>query len=499
MLTLTEIGKRFGDVDALRGVTMTVEPGTVHCILGENGAGKSTLCNIVFGTTAASAGTMTFSGLPYHPNSPADAIASGIGMVHQHFSLVSTMTVRENLLLGHRGYRRPDVNLADRLAAIEDSYGLSVDLGARTSELPVGARQKVEIVKALLRQPRLILLDEPTAVLDPGEIDSLIETCRALADDGKSVVMITHKLGEVARVADDTTVLRAGTVTGGGPMSSTSISTLLTEMVGTDTDATHARRQSSSRPSETIALRLENISCNRPDGSIALTGVDLEVRGGEILGIAGVEGNGQSELAAIISGADSAHTGRITVGSNDVTQRHPGGRTEAGLGVIPEDRHAEGIIGDLDITENLTLARTEDYRRFGMLDRRKMRADAATAIDEFSIRAAGPNAAMRSLSGGNQQKVVLARELRIEGLVALVAAQPTRGLDIGSVGFVLDKLRAAADAGVGVLVVSNEMDELLALCDRIFVAYRGRLLGPIDADSSTAPDEITELMMGVAI
>ncbi|SNS49727.1 ABC transporter ATP-binding protein [Rhodococcoides kyotonense] len=504
MLSLERIGKSYGDVDALTDVSMTVDPGSVHCILGENGAGKSTLCNIVFGTTAPSTGTMMLDGKPYRPAAPADAIASGIAMVHQHFSLITTMTVGENLLLGHRGYRLPKDRLPkDRLQtelrAIEDSYGLRVDLDARTSELPVGARQKVEIVKALLRQPRLILLDEPTAVLDPGEIDALIETCRALAENGKSVVMITHKLGEIARVADTSTVLRGGKVTGGGPMAQTTVERLLTDMVGTETATTHSRRVSAPRASNDVALRVENISCTRRDGSDALTDVSVSVRRGEIVGIAGVEGNGQSELASILSGSDIEFDGRIILNGRDMTRVCPAGRTAAGLGVVPEDRHAEGIVADLSVTENLLLARTSEYRRFGMLDRDKMRADATAAISDYSIRTSGPDAAIRSLSGGNQQKVVLARELSLAGLGAIVAAQPTRGLDIGSVGFVLDQLRAAADIGVGVLIISSEMDELMAVCDRILVAYRGRLLGPIDADSTTAQDEITELMMGVAV
>ncbi|OZD62662.1 sugar ABC transporter [Rhodococcus sp. 06-1059B-a] len=497
MLTLNAIGKRYGDVDALTDVSMTVAPGTVHCILGENGAGKSTLCNIVFGTTAPSTGTMALQNQPYVPASPADAIASGIAMVHQHFSLVNTMTVRENLVLGHRGYRLPLDRLDAELRGIDDSYGLSVDLDASIAALPVGARQKVEIVKALLRRPALILLDEPTAVLDPGEIDSLIETCRALADDGKSVVMITHKLGEVSRVADEATVLRGGRVTGGGLLAQTTVGALLTDMVGTETATTHARRVGPA-PSREVALRIEQVSCTRSDGSIALDAVDLSVRRGEIVGIAGVEGNGQSELASILSGAEISHAGRITLNERDITAVRPADRTRAGLGVIPEDRHAEGIVDDLTVTENLLMSRTGRFRRFGLLNRAAMQTASAAAIDEYSIRTSGPDAPIRSLSGGNQQKVVLARELSIDGLSAVVAAQPTRGLDIGSVGFVLDRLREVANDGVGVVVISSEMDELMAVCDRIHVAYRGHLLGPIDADSATAQDEITELMMGVA-
>lgn len=498
MLTLDTIGKRYGDVEALDAVSLTIDPGTVHCILGENGAGKSTLCNVVFGVTAPTAGTMTFAGNSYAPTSPADAMASGIAMVHQHFSLIPTMTVRENLLLGSTGYRPPLAQLTRSLDRIREHYALTVDLNANTSELTVGARQKVEIVKALLRDPHLILLDEPTAVLDPSEIDALIGTCRALAADGKSVVLITHKLGEVTRVADAATVLRGGRVSGGGPMATTSIETLLTDMVGKETSTTHARRHARQPDSTHVTLRLDALHYTRSDGSTALDDVNLAVRTGEVVGVAGVEGNGQSELAGILSGAIVAASGRIALNNSDITDLDPAARTAAGLGVVPEDRHADGMIGDLSITDNLALAGLHRYRRFGLLNRTKMREDAVRAIAEYSVRTPGPDATMRSLSGGNQQKVVLARELSHPGLTALVAAQPTRGLDIGSVGFVLDTLRTAADNGVAVLMISNEIEELTAVCDRIFVAYRGQLLGPIDAGSPTAQDEIAELMMGVA-
>lgn len=496
-LTLNGVGKRFGSVSALTDVTMTVAPGSVHCILGENGAGKSTLCNIVFGSTTPSSGTMTLNGRTYTPQSPADAIAAGIAMVHQHFSLIPTMTVRENLLLGTKGFRLPVDALTAKLDVISQQYGLTVDLDALTSDLPVGSRQKVEIVKALLRDPELVLLDEPTAVLDPGEIDSLIGTCHALAAAGTSVVLITHKLGEVARAADAATVLRGGKVSGGGLLTETSISDLLTDMVGSAAPLSHARvvrRPASREPGLTLA----NISFTRPDRSEALTGVDLTVYRGEIVGIAGVEGNGQSELASILSGAITADTGKILLDAVDITGFDPAARTRIGLGVVPEDRHAEGIVSELTVTDNLLLGRLKDYTRFGLLDRAKMAARTASAIDEYSIRADGPGAPMHSLSGGNQQKVVLARELSIDGLAAVVAAQPTRGLDIGAVSFVLDRLRRVADAETAVLVISSELDELMAVCDRIFVAYRGQLLGPIDANSAAAQNKITELMMGVA-
>ncbi|QVI23852.1 ABC transporter ATP-binding protein [Nocardia tengchongensis] len=515
-LALQGLGKSFGAVRALHGVDVTVEKGTVHCVLGENGAGKSTLCNLVFGGYRPDAGRMSLGGNPFRPESPAAAMAAGVAMVHQHFSLVTTMTVGENLTLTQSGWRMRRADLAARLDDIAARYRLRVDPDQRVATMPVGARQKVEIVKALLRDPSLILLDEPTGVLDPAEIDALIETCRAIAADGKAVVLVTHKLGEVARVADAATVLRRGTVAGGGRLPSTTVSELLTAMVGrspADLDPTVAatlgidtasapvaRQQHSPEPSTRPAvLEVAALSVARPDGRTALDDVAIAVRPGEIVGIAGVEGNGQSELVSVLSGATPADSGRITLDGNDITAATPARRTRLGLGVVPEDRHRDAMIADMSLAENLFLGRLGRFRRFGLLDKRAMGRAAQAELEGFDVRAAGPWVRMGSLSGGNQQKVVLARELSTENLRCLVAAQPTRGLDIGAVDFVLTRLRRAAADGCGVLVVSSEVPELLALCDRVFVAYRGALTGPVSTADPTAAQQISELMMGVAV
>ncbi|MFW0783027.1 ABC transporter ATP-binding protein [Gordonia sp. CPCC 206044] len=498
VLTLEGIGKSFGLVRALEGVDLTVAPRTVHCILGENGAGKSTLCNSIFGTVVPDVGTMTLGGQQYRPRDPADALQSGVAMVHQHFSLIPTMTVADNLLLGQGGFRPPRRTLATELDRIGDAFGLRIDTSATVGELSVGARQRVEIVKALLRNPRLILLDEPTAVLDPAEIDALMDTCAALTDDGRSVVLITHKLGEVARAADDITVLRGGRVVGGGPPAQVPLPELLEMMLGDSAPMESARPpRSTSRIEGPICLQIDDIGLTRDDGHRVLAGVDLTVRSGEIVGIAGVEGNGQSELTAVLSGAIRPDSGRIIVAGEDLTRASPARRTRSGLAVIPEDRHAEGMIGDLSLAENLTLPRLRDYRRWGLLDRSRMRSDAADAITDYAIRAPGPDTPVGRLSGGNQQKVVLARELSTPGLQVVVAAQPTRGLDVGAVAFVLDRLRDAADDGAAVLITSTEIDELLAVCDRIVVAYRGSLVGSVDAESPDAAQEIGTLLTGV--
>ena len=500
LLSMNGIGKSFGTVRALDAVTLTVKPGSVHCILGENGAGKSTLCNTIYGTVSPDIGSMTLAGADYRPRNPSDALQAGVAMVHQHFSLIPTMTVADNLLLGRDGFRPPRGRLWDDLDRIADNYGLSVDPKATVGELTVGARQRVEIVKVLLRDPRLILLDEPTAVLDPSEIDALIATCAALAADGKSVVLITHKLGEVARAADEATVLRGGTVVGGGRLADVPLSSLLKLMLGDKEPirpAAGPRRRRETHSDDDAVLRVSGLDVARPDGSTALSDVELSIGPGEIVGIAGVEGNGQSELTAVLSGSLTADSGTVTLDGTDITGASPAQRTAAGMAVIPEDRHAEGMIGDLSIAENLAMPRLRQYRRWGLLDRTRMRADAAAAIAEYSIRASDPDAPIGSLSGGNQQKVVLARELSTAGLRVVVAAQPTRGLDAGAVAFVLDRLRDAADNGAAVLITSSEIDELLTVCDRIVVAYRGTLLGSVRTDSPTAATDIGSLMTGV--
>ncbi|MFF2396166.1 ABC transporter ATP-binding protein [Nocardia sp. NPDC058114] len=535
-LTLHGVGKRFGDVQALHDVDVTVESGTVHCVLGENGAGKSTLCNLVFGGYHPDTGRMQLGGKDFRPDSPAAAMASGVAMVHQHFSLVTTMTVAENLLLTQHGLRSRRKELTDRLDEIAQRYRLRVDLDQQVATMPVGARQKVEIVKALLRDPALILLDEPTGVLDPAEIDALIDTCRAIAADGKAVVLVTHKLGEVARVADAATVLRRGTVAGGGRMSNTTIAQLLTAMVGrtaADLDPTVAAtigldpadsattadspatalpvgpatestpssagfESSAESDSPAPVLTIDRVTVHRADGSAALDDARLVVRPGEIVGIAGVEGNGQSELVAVLAGATPVSAGTVTLADTDITTANPATRTGLGLGVVPEDRHRDAMVAEMTLAENLFLGRLGRFRRFGLLDKQAMGRAAQAELDRFDVRAAGPWVPMGSLSGGNQQKVVLARELSAANLRCLVAAQPTRGLDIGAVDFVLTQLRHAAADGCGVLVVSSEVPELLALCDRVFVAYRGTLAGPIETADPAAAQQISELMMGVA-
>ncbi|WP_328907774.1 ATP-binding cassette domain-containing protein [Streptomyces sp. NBC_00234] len=535
-LEITGLTKSFGAVRALEEVGLVVEAGTVHCVLGENGAGKSTLCHVVGGSVTPDGGGLRLYGSPYAPRRPADALAAGVAMVHQHFSLVPTLTVGENLRL----LRLRD--LPRRVARVREDYGLDLDLDLRVSDLPVGVRQRVEIVKALLREPRLLVLDEPTGVLGPAETDALLATCRRIAESGRAVVLVTHKLGEAARAGDAATVLRGGRVSGGGPLSELPPERLVPLMIGRPaeslgaglagtiglaaddvapaTDETGSPRSSTDGaghdgrsdgpapatparraegPAAGPALRLSGISLRRPDGTYALDTVSLDVGAGEIVGIAGVEGNGQSELMALLGGALTPDGGRVELDGRDLTRAAPRERTRAGLGVVPEDRHREGCVPELPVAANLFLGRLGQFRRYGtFLDRRAMGRAADEVIAEHGIRADGSAALLSSLSGGNQQKVVLARELALDPLICLAAAQPTRGLDIGAVGAVHSRIRRASEAGAGVLVVSSELAELLVLCDRIVVAYRGKLLGPVDPREADARERIGTLMLGAS-
>ena len=522
VLRLEGLTRRFGDLTALNGVNLSVEAGEIHCVLGENGAGKSTLCNVVFGGTRPSRGHMFLDGRAYAPSSPADAMRSGIAMVHQHFSLVPTLTVEQNLLLGRSRFRPDRRGLHRRLAEIEEHYGLGVEPGARVDRMSVGHRQTAEIVKALLGSPSLVLFDEPTGVLGPREIDAFLGTARRIADTGTAVVLITHKLKEVRAIGDRATVLRHGEVTGGGPLTELPDDRLVDLMIGErlgdpvlaaalgqaspareEASAGHApgpHGASGAEPEATdrpVVLEVSGLEAEDAHGGSSVTGVDLTVRSGRIIGIAGVEGNGQSALVDALSGAVTPEVGTVRLAGTDITRATPGERTGVGLAVIPEDRHREGVVEALSVAENLVLGRLAEFTgRFGTLDRPALAARAAGLAERFDVRSPGPGAPMSSLSGGNQQKAVLARELSLDPLTCVVAAHPTRGLDVGAVAAVVGHLREAASRGAAVLMVSGELEELLAVCDEIHVAYRGALTGPVDTADPRARDRVARLMMG---
>ncbi len=500
LLELAGITKRFGAVLALDDISFDVSRGEVHCLLGENGAGKSTLCNLIFGVHRPDAGRIVFDGRPFAPAGPIDALRHGIAMVHQHFSLVNTMTVVENLMMGraHRVLKPREV--ITRMQRLADEYQLEVDPRRVVRDLSVGERQRVEIIKCLLSDPQLLVLDEPTAVLPPEEVDSFLTICRRVADSQRAVILVTHKLAEISKVADRTTVLRQGRVVETVAMAGADMRALVHSMIGHEIHtgdgvlAATLGLASASAPdtnenSPTLdvaprdmdadlpALELKGLSFRDADGVTRLDDVNLTVHAHEIVGIAGVEGNGQSELGAILAGLTAASAGRMLVGGIELTGASPKDITAQGVGIVPEDRHAVACISELTIAENLCLGQTKRYTRFGLLNRSAMSHDAAALMHEFDVRASSPDAPMSSLSGGNQQKAVLARELSLEPLRFLLAAQPTRGLDVSAVEAVYSRIQAARDRGLGVLLISSELNELIAVSDRVAVIYRGRIVG----------------------
>jgi ABC-type uncharacterized transport system ATPase subunit len=472
VLGLVGITKRFGAFTALEDVSLQVLPGEIHCLLGENGAGKSTLCNVVFGVHRPDAGVLHLGGEVFQPAGPRHALASGVAMVHQHFSLVGPMSAVENMMLG-RGRPRPRA-MRERVQALAEGYGLDVDLDRPVEQLSVGERQRVEVLKCLLEEPRLLVLDEPTAVLPPPEVAGLLAMCRQVAARGCGVVLVTHKLAEVAEVATRTTVLRRGRVVETVVMDGarTDLGGLVRSMVGREVRSLEAGRTPPD-PDARASLRVEGLVVR---GELD---VSFSVRKGEIVGLAGVEGNGQSPLALVLAGLLRPQAGRVVLEGEEVTGLAPRELTRRGVAVVPEDRHATGCHLGLSVAENLFLGELGRFTRFGLLRRDRLARESAVRMTAYDIRADGGDAPMAALSGGNQQKVVLARELSLDPLRFLLAAQPTRGLDVGAVEAVYTGIRAARDRGAAVLLISSELDELMAVADRILVIYKGRIVGTL--------------------
>jgi general nucleoside transport system ATP-binding protein len=493
------IVKRFPGVVANDGVDFEAAAGEVHALLGENGAGKSTLSNILTGLYHADEGEIRVYGEPVRFASPRDALDAGICMVHQHFRLVEPFTVAENIILGdHRGegrnFRVHPRAIERRVRELGERYGLPVDPRARIWQLSVGEQQRVEILKALYREARILILDEPTAVLTPQEADTLFETLRAMAAEGRTVVFISHKLHEVKAVADRVTVLRAGKSIATVDADEATPHSLAALMVGRDVQVGR-RVERESPPGEELALSLEQLCAHGDRGAQALHDVSLTVRAGEIVAIAGVAGNGQRELAEAITGMRPA-TGAIGVGGRKLRGGDPREAIAAGIAYVPEDRLGTGVAPSLTIASNLVLRsyRHPAYSRGPLLRLATIRQRAHDLIHHYDVRAAEPTTPARRLSGGNLQKVVLAREFSSEPRV-VVAASPTRGLDVGAIETVHAYLRGAAAEGVGVLLISEDLDEILALADRVAVMYEGRVVGEVDAKTATV-EEIGLLMAG---
>ena len=492
-LELRGITKRFGALVANDHIDVTVEPGEIHALLGENGAGKSTLMNVLYGLYQADEGEILLDDVVQHFSGPGDAMNSGIGMVHQHFMLIPVFTVAENVMLGHEETTfggRLDLGAARaRVREISSRFGFDVDPDALVEELPVGVQQRVEIIKALSRDAKVLVFDEPTAVLTPQETDELMVIMRQLKQAGTSIVFITHKLREVREVADRITVIRLGKIV--GEASPTASNTdLASMMVGRSVELTVDKGVSTPGAP---ALVVRDLSVIDADSQYVVSHVNFEVRAGEVLAIAGVQGNGQTELTEAIMGLKDRIEGSITLDGAELVGRSTRGVLDAGVGFVPEDRTEDGLVAEFTIAENLMLDRSigAPFVKNGFLQIEALNTFAEEKIVEFDVRAQGVATHVGRLSGGNQQKVVLARELSRE-LRLFVAAQPTRGLDVGSIEFVHTRIIQARDAGVPVVVVSTELDEVVTLADRIAVMYRGGIVGIVPGDT---PRDVLGLMM----
>lgn len=487
------ITKSFPGVVANDAIDFEVAAGEVHALLGENGSGKTTLMNILYGLYRPDRGRIVLRGQPVHLDAPRDAIHHGVGMVHQHFMLVAVLTVAQNVVLALSAAERHPKPLVDlraaeaRIAGLSARYHMPVDPRALVWQLPVGVQQRVEILKALVRGADLLILDEPTAVLTPTETIELFRTLRVLADEGRSVVFITHKLAEVMETADRVTVLRAGRVVDTVETATTTPAALARMMVGRDLAPPADRRPGAAGPA---VLTVEALHVRDDRNLPALRGASVVVKAGEILGVAGVDGNGQRELAEAIAGLRHVESGRIVFADGDDEERL---RARV-IGHIPEDRRRTGLIGSFTLAENLILKGYDrpPFSRWWGLDLRAIRQATERAMREFDIRAPGPEVLAATLSGGNQQKLILARELGLDSRFVL-AVQPTRGLDVGAIDYVQRRLLDARDRGAAILLISTDLEEIVSLSDRVLVLYEGEVMGLLPREAATR--DVLGLMM----
>ena len=496
-IRLAAIDKHFGAVYANRGASLLVREGEIHALVGENGAGKSTLMKILSGMTPADGGTIEVGGRDVTGWNTSQAIDAGVGMVHQHFMLVPTLTVAENVVLGREPVSGGRFDRARAEREVEQlcvQSGLEVPSDRLVADLSVGEAQRVEILKLLYRGARVLLLDEPTAVLSPPEVAELWKVLRRLRDGGATIVLITHKLDEVMAVSETVTVMRAGATVEHMRTRETSPEKIAKAMVGRDVDLAVRAGRTASNPSADAALEVRHLVVRGARIDRAVNDVSFRVAPGEILGIAGVEGNGQTELLEAIAGIRDVTGGSILLGATDITNRSVRTRGEAGLSHIPEDRHRRGLILDYSIADNLIFGQQHQYTSNGILEREAILDHARKRIIEYDIRPTDPSLPARALSGGNQQKIVIAREMS-RAFTVLLAAQPTRGVDVGAIEFIHAEIRKARDAGKAVLLVSAELKEVLTLSDRIGVMYGGRLVAMFSrADASE--DVIGPFMTG---
>ena len=497
VIEMRDITKRFGEFVANDQINLNVKKGEIHALLGENGAGKSTLMNMLAGLLEPTSGEILINGQNVTIESPSKAAQLGIGMVHQHFMLVDAFTVTENIILGSESTNAAGMidlkNAMAEITALSKKYGLDVDPTVKVADISVGAQQRVEIIKTLYRGADLLIFDEPTAVLTPDEITELLKIMKVLVSEGKSIILITHKLDEIRAVADRVTVIRRGKSIETVEVAGATNDDLAEWMVGRS--VSFKTEKIAANPKEVI-LSIENLVVNENRGIPAVKNLSLEVRAGEIVGIAGIDGNGQSELIQAITGLRKVKSGKISIKGEDVTHYSPRKITELSVGHVPEDRHRDGMILEMTVAENFALQTyyKEPISKNGILNYSKINEKARQLMEEFDVRGAGELIPGKSLSGGNQQKAVIAREIdRNPDL--LIVSQPTRGLDVGAIEYIRKRLIAERDKGKAVLVVSFELDEILDVSDRIAVIHDGSIHG-IVLPAETTKQELGKLMAG---
>ena len=497
VIEMRDITKRFGEFVANDQINLNVKKGEIHALLGENGAGKSTLMNMLAGLLEPTSGEILINGQNVTIESPSKAAQLGIGMVHQHFMLVDAFTVTENIILGSESTNAAGMidlkNAMAEITALSKKYGLDVDPTAKVADISVGAQQRVEIIKTLYRGADLLIFDEPTAVLTPDEITELLKIMKVLVSEGKSIILITHKLDEIRAVADRVTVIRRGKSIETVEVAGATNDDLAEWMVGRS--VSFKTEKIAANPKEVI-LSIENLVVNENRGIPAVKNLSLEVRAGEIVGIAGIDGNGQSELIQAITGLRKVKSGKISIKGEDVAHYSPRKITELSVGHVPEDRHRDGMILEMTVAENFALQTyyKEPISKNGILNYSKINEKARQLMEEFDVRGAGELIPGKSLSGGNQQKAVIAREIdRNPDL--LIVSQPTRGLDVGAIEYIRKRLIAERDKGKAVLVVSFELDEILDVSDRIAVIHDGSIHG-IVLPAETTKQELGKLMAG---
>ncbi|WP_314425797.1 ABC transporter ATP-binding protein [Leuconostoc lactis] len=499
VIEMRHIVKKFGDFAANDDINLKVQQGEIHALLGENGAGKSTLMNILTGLLQPTSGEILINGKQVTVDSPSKAAALGIGMVHQHFMLIDAFTVTENIILGSevtKGLSLDTKSAAKKIQALSEQYGLQVDPYAKVSDISVGQQQRVEILKTLYRGADILIFDEPTAVLTPQEIEELIAILHNLAKEGKSIILITHKLDEIRAAADTVTVIRAGKSIDTFPVAGVSSQELADLMVGRE--VSFKTDKIDATPGETV-LHIDNLVVHDARGVAAVKDFSLDVKAGEIVGIAGIDGNGQTELIQGITGLTKVQSGQVVLQGQDITNKKPRQITEAGVGHIPEDRLRFGMEVDMTLSENLAL---QTYYKAPLSQHGVLQADAMDKlanelVKEFDVRSAGIHVLAGSMSGGNQQKAVIARELNRDNEL-VIAAQPTRGLDVGAIEYIHQRLIDQRNDGKAVLVVSFELDEILNLSDRIAVINAGKVVGIVDA-KDTNKQELGLLMTGMSL